>query len=247
MLNEAIGSFRVSRLGTLAIAASATIGLLLASMPPALAVSENIYQAIAGPWLLASESSDAACVIALSSTLQAGHHPVSGTSHCSGPVGSIAGAAVWELDATGGLTFRNAAGAGLLRLAEDPDGQYYQPDQAKGRRLVLMAANEGSERLIRNGEMPGHWEFQRPDGTPVCDVAFSASLLVRSKSFRGLSVAAACDAALAKLKLVKWHVEGALLVLVGSETADLTLVPKADGSFLKSAKEGGKPLVLRRK
>ena len=219
----------------------------VASLEPALAVDESIYQAIAGPWLFAFEATDAACVVTLSSTLQAGRHPVTGASRCSGKAGAIAGASVWELDAAGGLTFRNVQGQGLVKLAEDPDGQYFQPDMPKGERLVLMAANEGSERLVRVGEVAGRWAFQRPDGTPICDVTFSASLVATKSSFRVLTVAPTCDPGLKKLNLVKWHVEGALLVLIGSETADLTLVPKADGSFVKSAKEGGKPLMLRRK
>jgi len=228
----------------------AIAGALAASVgqaAPALAVDENIYQAIAGPWLFASESNDGACVVALSSTIEAGHHAVRDAALCSGVVGAIASARIWELDAEGGLTFRDRTGRALVRLMEDPDGQYYQPGKAKGARLVLMAANEGSERLISPSEMAGRWAFRRPDGVSVCDVAFSTSLLPKSTSFRALQFAPECDPALKKLNLVKWHVEGALLVLVGAETADLTLVPKADGTFVKSAKEGGKPLVLTRR
>jgi len=177
----------------------------------------------------------------------AGHHGVAGTGRCAGDVGAIAAATIWELDTEGGLTFRDRDGRGLVRLAEDADGQYFQPMAPKGRRLVLMAANEGSERLVRAGDMAGGWDFRRPDGTPVCAAAFSIAPISARSGFRGLSLSPDCDPALKKLKLVKWHVEGALLVLVGSETADLTLVPKADGSFVKSAKEGGRPLVLRRR
>jgi len=214
---------------------------------PALAVDENIYQAIAGPWLFASESADGACVVTLSSTIEAGHHAVRDAARCTGDVGQIARARIWELDAEGGLTFRDANGRALIRLMEDPDGQYYQPGKAKGERLVLMAANEGSERLIAPTEMAGHWAFRRPDGTAVCALVFSTALLPKSTSFRGVQLTPECDAGLKKLKLVKWHIEGALLVLVGAETADLTLVPKADGTFVKSAKEGGKPLILTRR
>ncbi len=213
---------------------------------PAGAVDETIYQAIAGPWLLADEASDDACVLSLSSTLRAGRHPVRGSAQCAGDMALVAGATIWELDAEGCMTFRDAAGRALVRLAEDPDGQYFEPGKPAGRRLVLMAANEGSERLVRARDMAGRWQFQRPDGTPICGVTFTTGLISPISGFRALTIAPECDPALKKLKLVKWHVEGALLVLVGAETADLTLVPKADGSFVKSGKEGGKPLVLVR-
>ncbi len=247
MRQKAIDRFQELRRA--AVSCLAAIAAILATVMPAQAktISESIYQAIAGPWLLAAEDADAACVITLSGTLQSGHHGVSGAGRCSGDLAAVASATIWDLDAEGGLTFRNAQGKGLLRLAEDLDGQYYQPGVPKGSRVVLMAANEGSQRLIHVSDMTGEWEFQRPDGTPVCDVAFSGKLLASSSSFRGLNMAGTCDPALRKLSLVKWHIEGALLVLVGSETADLTLVPKADGTFVKSAKEGGKPLVLEKK
>jgi hypothetical protein len=220
--------------------------LTLGCAAPANAVDESIYQAIAGPWLFASEAADGACVVTLSSTLVGGHHPVEGAALCSAAVGAIGAASVWELDDAGTLAFRDRRGKPLIRLAEDADGQYYQPGQPHGSRLVLMAANEGSERLVRPADMTGRWIFQRPDGTPVCGLSFGSALLSTGSGFRGLTVAPECDAGLRKLKLVKWHIEGALLVLVGAETADLTLVPKADGSFAKSGKEGGKPLMLVR-
>jgi hypothetical protein len=228
-------------------AVAATLAASVSHTAPALAVDENIYQAIAGPWLFASERTEGSCVVTLSSTIEAGHHAVRDAPLCSGVVGAIADARIWELDASGGLTFRGSNGRALISLVEDPDGQYYQAGEAKGERLVLMAANEGSERLVSPSEMAGRWEFRRPDGAGVCGVAFSTALLPKSTSFRALQFAPECDPGLKKLKLVKWHIEGALLVLVGAETADLTLVPKADGTFVKSAKEGGKPLVLTRR
>ena len=218
--------------------------LIAASPTSSRPVDENIYQAIAGDWLFASEADDGACVVTLSSTIVAGHHGVSGASRCRDSVGALSSATIWDLDAEGGLTFRDRVGKSLIRLSEDPDGQYYQPGKSSGNRLVLMAANEGSERLVRASEMPGQWQFQRPDGSAVCALTFQATPVAARSSFRGLSISPGCDANLRKLQLVKWHIEGALLVLVGSETADLTLVPKADGSFVKSAKEGGKPLIL---
>jgi hypothetical protein len=225
---------------------SLALGLVLAGLSagPAAAVNENIYQAIAGPWLLADEATNDACVVTLSSTIEAGVHRLQGAAGCHGRLAAVAGALMWDLDAQGGLTLRASNRKPLLRLNEDADGQYFEPGDP-GRRRVLMAANEGSERLVRLTEMPGKWVFARPDGTPVCPVTFLARKVAADSGFRGLIVAPTCDAGLRKLQLVKWHVEGALLVLVGAETADLTLVPKADGTFVKSAKEGGRPLVLR--
>ncbi len=242
-----IGCISVLAAGILSVLISAICFAGLTSVPARAADDDSVYEAVAGKWLFASEQTGRGCVVTLSTIPTPMGRALFGVDHCPGAATALGAAAVWDFDAGMDMVLRDLAGKTLLTLSEDDDGNYFQTTRPRGKRLVLLSADEGQERLVTVADMAGTWVFRRPGGAAICSVTFSRERWPSTEEFYALTMAPDCDAGLQKLKLIKWHIEAALLVMVGGETADLTLVPKANGSFLKSAKEGGKPLELVRK
>ena len=238
-------AFAVRSLGVSSlVAAGLTLGFVAG---PARAASEAVYAAVTGKWLFASEATGKGCVVTLSQDQAIGGRTITGMETCRGPVGLMAEALAWDFTADGGIVFRDATRKLLLTLKEDADGSYFEAGKPAGQRFVFKAANEGQERIFSAREIFGTWEFRRPGGGVLCTVTFANSHPAKRPEFYEMTTQPGCDPGLVKLQLVKWHIEAALLVLVGAETADLSLVPKANGHFVKSAKEGGKPLELVKK
>lgn len=223
---------------------SAHLGLVAAG--PASAADESLYRAVTGNWLIATEATGKGCTVTLSAEKAAGGRAFTLLGDCSPPDPVLRQAAAWDFNDKGGVVFRGADGLVVLAFAELPDGSFVETGKTSGKRLMLVAANEGQERLVTPQLLVGRWQFRRPGGDAICTVVLTNLPFGKEREDRALKFEPGCDARVMKLQLVKWHVEAALLIMIGAETADLTLVPKADGRFVKAAKEGGKPLELVR-
>lgn len=235
---------RITALGQVLIVAFAL--LHTAAVAPVFAVEEALYRAVTGDWLIAVEATGQGCIVALSSQKTSGGRVFALSAGCSLTDSALKQAAAWDFNDKGGVVFRRRDGSLVLSFVELPDGSFEETTRPAAKRLMLAAANEGQERLITPKLIVGRWQFRRPGGMPICTVTLTDEPAGREREDRALKFEPGCDARVMKLQLIKWHVEAALLIMIGAETADLTLVPKADGRFIKAAKEGGLPLELVR-
>lgn len=219
-----------------------TFILALVASAPAGAVDEEVYRAMAGRWLVAPEAGGRGCILALRTEKTIGGRQVDGVEKCQGAVATLGDAAAWDLD-EGGLVFRNALRKRVLGLREREDATYRQ-EAAPGKALVMLPAVGTVDRIPNARDLFGQWDLRRPGGPVLCTVGLLDQPPPGGEESYGLRLSKTCDAAILRLKLGSWRIEGLDLMLYGTDGASLAFTPRGDGTFAKAAREGGKPLDL---
>lgn len=222
----------------------ATFAAVLAVAQPARAVDEEIYRAMAGRWLVAPEAGGRGCILTLRTNKTIGGRQIDGAEVCQGAVAGLQEAAAWDLD-EGGLVFRNALRKRVLGLREQEDATYRQ-EAAPGKALLMVPAVGTVDRIPNARDVFGSWDLRRPGGPVLCTVGLLDRPPPGGEESYGLTLSKSCDAAIQRLKLASWRIEGLDLVLYGTDGASLAFTPRGDGAFAKAAREGGKPLDLVR-
>lgn len=218
------------------------LGLIVSDS--ARAADDEIYRATAGRWLVAPEAGGRGCIVTLRTGKTIGGRQLDGAEACQGAAAPLVDAAAWDLD-EGGLVFRNALRKRVLGLREQENATYRQ-DAAAGKALVMLPAVGNVDRIPNARDLFGRWDLRRPGGPVLCTVGLLDRPPAGGEESYGLTLSKTCDAAIQRLKLASWRIEGLDLMLYGTDGASLALTPRGDGTFAKAAREGGKPLDLVR-
>jgi hypothetical protein len=198
--------------------------------------------AVAGIWLIAPEAGGKGCTVNLEEGLTIGGYGVTGNEGCSGGLAKLKDAFAWDFVGPA-LVIRDVAQQTLVRVVPQGAGTYAE-DKPAGARLLMVKAARGVDRIPTASELFGSWQLRRPGGAAICSLTLQNTPPPGGQESFGLLVADGCDAAVARLKLASWRLEGTLVVLYGTEGGSLSFEPRGAGTFVKAAKEGGKPLNL---
>lgn len=207
-------------------------------------VSPEIVAAMAGEWLLAREDGSPGCRVTLGTASVIGGYEIEVDAGCQKAVPQIAEAAAWRFG-DGGLVLADATRKSLLTFAEQEDATYVAAGDG-GARLHLAKAAGGVSAAPNAKELFGPWAMVRPEGERLCMISLSESAPPGGGESYALTIPGTCDPAVMKLKLASWRVEGLALMLYGMDGASLAFEPDGKGGFRKSAREGGRPLLLVR-
>ncbi|PDT05012.1 metalloprotease [Rhizobium chutanense] len=222
--------------------AAPAAALLFSGIAHGQEIDPDILKAQAGTYLIAPEDGRAGCQMTLETDMAIGGFSLSGQEACAKSLPALAEAASWNFDGNGGLILIDPTRKVLARFVENEGSPMKTED---GTPLLLIAAPGGVDHLPTFRSLAGAWTMQRPDGERLCGITLGSD--VGTDGNAPLSLSGDCAAAVAKLKLAVWHIEGFGLTLMGHDGSSLGFDMRADGNFDKSKQEGGKPLSLVRR
>jgi hypothetical protein len=220
-----------------------TAALLAAT--PALAVDAEVVKATAGRWLIAPEDGRKGCVVTLLAGQAIGGFAVEGAEACRSALPRFADAAAWNFGGDSDLYFIDPVRKKIADFKEEEDGTYAEVSGTKTR-LLMLKAPAGVDHVPMAQEVFGTFDMVRPGGAKICSVTFKDTPPEGGEESFALTLGKTCDAAVTKLKLASWKIEGLKLMLFGTDGDSLGFIPGAKG-FSKDPDEGGKPLDLVRR
>jgi hypothetical protein len=223
------------------LAACAAALIFFAGLHGAQAADADQIKAQTGNWLAAPQDGTKGCVLTFAATPVAGGYAVTGGAGCSAPIPILSSAAAWNIGDDGSLSVLDAARKVLVSFGQD-EGSPWETDE--GEPLWLLPALGTFDHVPAPDSVAGTWSIQRPDGEKLCQIKLSTDK--DEDGTTKMSPIGDCSPIVADLKLSLWALEGFGLVLMGNDGTSLSFDMKADGSFNKSAEDGGKPLMLVR-
>ena len=215
--------------------------IFIASLHGAQAADAEQIKAQTGNWLAAPQNGAKGCVLTFADTPAAGGYGLTAGNDCTAALPMLSGASAWAIGEDGGLSILDAKKKVLVSFGQD-EGSPWENDE--GEPLWLLPALGTFDHVPTAESIAGTWTIGRPDGEKLCQIK-----LTTDKDEDGttkMSPVGDCPAAVADLKLTLWALEGFGLVLLGNDGTSLSFDMKADGTFDKSAEDGGKPLTLVR-
>lgn len=207
-------------------------------------IDPGIVDATTGTWLAAPADGSAGCRLTLSKEGAIGGFALEGQENaCVGKVPALSDAAAWNFGENGELIFIDPLRKVLMRFEEQEGSPYRSIGEPQV--LLLHEPPEALDRIPTAAGLAGSWVLRRPGGTALCTLTLAAD--ETDDDSYPMSPAGDCDAAVKKLKLFRFQLNGLFLTLMGKDGSSLALEETMPGHFEKSKEEGGKPLVMERK
>lgn len=207
-------------------------------------IDPGIVEAMTGTWLAAPADGSPGCRLVLSKEGAIGGFALEGPENaCVGKVPALSDAAAWNFGENGELIFIDPLRKVLMRFEEQEGSPYRSIGEPQV--LLLHEPPEALDRISTAAGLAGSWVLKRPGGTALCTLTLAADKA--DDDSYPLSPDGDCDAAVKKLKLFRFQLNGLSLTLMGEDGSSLALEEIKPGHFEKSKEEGGKPLVMERK
>jgi len=205
--------------------------LVLFFATPALAIDDDIVKATIGEYLVAPQSGEQGCVISLQAAQAIGGYAVVEKQPCNPQSPLHDRAYSWNFDGNGGIIFLDAERKVILRLQEQEGGPYQTPPDVQPG-FVMAKGLTKIDRAPVASQIFNSWMLAKKAGTKLCEVDLQDQPPEGGEESYALKLSKDCDAAIKKLKLASWRVEGFSLMLYGTDGEALSFIPDGTGNFI---------------
>jgi hypothetical protein len=205
-------------------------------------IDPAIIKATAGYWFLAEAKSGTGCNLRLYVDKAIGGHAVDAPRGCMVARQPAAAITAWNFDDDGLMILLDPTRHVLFHLKEQEHGAW--TEDAPDGNFSLTPSERDVVAIPVAGDLAATWVMKRPDGPDLCRVTLAGTPPPGGEESFALTVAEGCDPTIASLAFASWRIEGAAVVLHGTEGRSLAFLADGKGGLFKAPREGGRPLLM---
>jgi hypothetical protein len=210
------------------IALLAALFALLIHAPASAQVSDEIVDATAGLWLVASEDGLPGCRLTFLKSKTIGGYALKEEKPCAGPLHDTV--AAWAFG-EGTIELRDATRKVMMSFEEQEGGPWRTPEGVTPRVYLIPEPGPRQSIPVASRLFETNWTLSDKKGKAPCGIKLSGRAIPDQDSY-ALDISKDCSASVKKTRISSWQISEINLVFIGGEDWSYTMLLMPDGNFV---------------